>query len=122
MIDSPERMSFLKSDDVKKSPAKPPRDISQDGHEHGGHDDADADHDGAFAQHGPVVSAHLASDNDAQEHSVHITHSDGHHRKSSHKSASEALEHMSMAHAAGADKVSDEPKLADDEEGNVPLD
>jgi hypothetical protein len=94
--ESPSRLKslgFEKSEKEKGSPAKTPRDKSQDGHEH------KDEHAEAHAQHGPVVHAHLESNHETGEHQVHIEHADGHKRSSIHDSASEGLEHVSAAHA-----------------------
>jgi hypothetical protein len=97
MIDSPERMSFLKSDDVKNSPAKPPRDISQDGHEHG--------EDDSVEPVGSIQSVH-----------IHIAHKHGH-KHSDHKSVQEAMDHLQSQDTGEPG----ESKPGDDE-GAVPLD
>jgi len=97
LIDSPERMSFLKSDKQKSSPASGPRDISQDGTERG--------EDDSVTPEGPVQSVH-----------VHIAHKHGH-KHSDHKSVQEAMDHLQSQDTGEPG----EPKLGDDE-GALPLD
>jgi hypothetical protein len=85
-------LGFGKSSKQKGSPAKTPRDKSQDGHEH------KDEHAQMHAEHGPVKHAHMESHHDMSEHHVSLEHEDGHKRDSVHDSAAEAADHIKAAH------------------------
>jgi hypothetical protein len=83
---------FSKSDAAKESPARKPRDRSQEGMEH------EDEHEQAHAEHGPVMHSHIEHDHEAGIHTVHLHHEDGHKRTSTHDSVKEATDHVNAAH------------------------